>query len=154
MFRNRFSIDQKFLQVQSLLVDRRVGYGMKLNFSICISGFRHKISEQNVENSSSGASRQPMNDPITSETFPDGEQVREMSATQYGADPSSELEIPNNFGCQISEQILEFPLNSAPPRRLSQNRRCSPRTNTQSAKQLKLQTQSFPTVPIPLQNSK
>ena len=153
MFRNRFSIDQKFLQVQSLLVDRRVGYGMKLNFSICISGFRHKISEQNVENSSSGAPRQPMNDPITSETFSHRKQVREMSHT-HGADPSSELEIPNNFGCQISEQILEFPLNSAPPRRLSQNRRCSPRTHTQSAKQQKLQTHSFPTVPIPLQNSK
>ena len=45
-----------------------------------------------------------MRDPITSETFPDREQVREMSHTQYGADPSSELEIPNNFRRQISEQ--------------------------------------------------
>ena len=91
-----------------------------------------------------------MNDPITAETFPDREQVREMSHTQYGADPSSELEIPINFTCQISEQILEFPLNSAPPRHLSQNGRCSPRTSAQSAKQVKLQTYSFSTVPVPL----
>ena len=94
-------------------MDRRVGYGMNLNFSIRIHWIRHKISEQNVEKLSSGAPKQPMHDPITSETFPDGEQVREMSPTQYGADPSSELEIPNNFGCQISEQILEFSLNLA-----------------------------------------
>ena len=129
LFRNRFSIDQKFLQVQSLLVDRRVGYGMSLNFFDTHHWIRHKITEQNVENSSSGAPRQPMNDPITSETFPDREQVREMSHTQYGADPSSELENPINFTCQISEQILEFSLNSASPTRLSQNGRCSPRTS-------------------------
>ena len=112
-----------------------------------------QISEQKHEFWESGSPGRPGMCCTTTTRPRIRKETWETPHTKYEHHPSLELGHQNFLESEISEQNLGFSQISAPPTQLSKNWTCSPRTSMHSTNQVKLQTHSFSTVPVPLQNS-
>ena len=158
VIRNRFQFGQKILQVECCPEDRTMGWGAILRFSICMARCENKYLNKYLNKNSKFGNPEVLEGPgcvVPPRQGPEsGKRLGRLHIPSMSTIWALSWDIKTFLNPKYLNKTFNFHKFQLLQHFCSKNWTCSPRTSMHSTNQVKLQTHSFSTVPVPLRNSK